>query len=89
MGNRKVLKALILGIGCVTLLASTFAFGAVKPTKPDAPDKKAILQKAVKLQIPFIENQGQIPDESVRFYAKTSQEERDMILQWTAAETFM
>ena len=71
MGTRKFLKGLLLGIGCVSLLAGTFAFASVKPAKPDAVTKKAIFQKVVKLQIPFIENQGQIPDESVRFYAKT------------------
>ena len=71
MGNRKLVKSLLFGIGCATLLASTFALGSAKPARPDAVNPKAILQKAVKLQIPFIENQGQIPDESVRFYAKT------------------
>ena len=34
-------------------------------------DKKEILNKAYTLQIPFIENKGQIKDESVRYYAKT------------------
>ena len=34
-------------------------------------NKKAIIQKAFKLQMPFIVNEGQISDEHVRFYAKT------------------
>lgn len=34
-------------------------------------DKNAMMQKVSKLQMPFIENQGQIKDKSVRFYANT------------------
>ena len=34
------------------------------------PDKNKIMAKAMSLQIPFIENQGQV-DKSVRFYANT------------------
>ena len=34
--------------------------------------KKAIIPKVAKLQMPFIVNQGQVGDERVRFYAKTS-----------------
>jgi len=33
--------------------------------------KKVTIEKAFKLQLPFIVNEGQIPDESVRFHAKT------------------
>jgi len=33
--------------------------------------KRKILNKVYTLQIPFIENKGQIKDESVRYYAKT------------------
>ncbi|MCK4732178.1 MAG: SBBP repeat-containing protein, partial [Methanophagales archaeon] len=36
-----------------------------------AVDETAILENAVKLQVPFIENQGQIEKEAVRFYART------------------
>ena len=74
MESRKILKSLwiaFLGLGLVTA-SSTFA--AMKPGVASAPrgaDTKALMQKVVKLQIPFIENQGQIPDEHVRFYAKT------------------
>jgi len=34
-------------------------------------DKNAAMQKAVKLRMPFIANQGQVTDECVRFYART------------------
>ncbi len=74
MDSRKILKGIwiiFLGLGLVT---ASGAFGAVKPGLPHAPkgvDKKALMQKVVKLQIPFVENQGQIPDEQIRFYAKT------------------
>jgi len=43
------------------------ARGAVVKEK----DKREILNKAYTLQIPFIENKGQIKDESVSYYAKT------------------
>jgi len=43
------------------------AMGAVVKEK----DKREILNKAYTLQIPFIENKGQIKGESVRYYAKT------------------
>jgi beta propeller repeat protein len=74
MDSRKILKGIwiiFLGLGLVT---ASGAFAAMKPGLPHAPkgvDKKAVMQKVVKLQIPFIENQGQIPEENVRFYAKT------------------
>ena len=52
---------------------SSLAFGAVNP--PDDQTKnmgnKQMLEKAFKIQMPFIANQGQIADEHVRFYAKT------------------
>jgi hypothetical protein len=48
------------------IFGSSLAFGAVNPES-----NKQILEKAFKIQIPFIENQGQIADEQVRFYAKT------------------
>ena len=43
------------------------AIGAVVKEK----DKREILNKVYTLQIPFIENKGQIKGESVRYYAKT------------------
>jgi len=36
-----------------------------------AKSKDEILTKAAKLQIPFVENQGQVKDKNVRFYANT------------------
>jgi len=42
------------------------------PAYPNSiPDKNKIMAKAARLQIPFIENQGQIKDKNVRFYANT------------------
>jgi len=43
------------------------AMGSVVKEK----DKREILNKVYTLKIPFIENKGQIKDESVRYYAKT------------------
>jgi hypothetical protein len=54
---------------------------------------KQILEKAFKIQIPFIENQGQIADEQVRFYAKTFggaiyvTKEGEMIYSFLKSET--
>ena len=66
----------ISGIVFVALLSllfiTNFAFAATEPgaTEPGK-NNKVILEKAFKIQMPFIANQGQIPDEHVRFYAKT------------------
>ena len=59
------------------LMVSTFFFilffftysamGAVQEVE----NRRKILNKVYSLQIPFIENKGQIKDESVRYYAKT------------------
>lgn len=62
MVTRKFMKGLLLGIGCASLLASTFAFASVEPAKPDAVNKKAILQKAVRPKIPFDANQDPLKE---------------------------
>ncbi len=51
------------------ILLSTSAFAKVD-SKANM-DKNALMKKVSGLQIPFIENQGQIKDKSVKFYAKT------------------
>jgi len=61
----------------ITIMVLTFFFilfsftysamGSVVKEK----DKREILNKVYTLKIPFIENKGQIKDESVRYYAKT------------------
>jgi hypothetical protein len=56
------------------LFFAVFSFIVISQTasaSQDVKDKQAILEKASKIQIPFIENQGQIQNESVRFYAQT------------------
>ena len=63
----------IMGFLCIYLFISTFAFASADI------DKNALMKKASALQMPFIENQGQIKPvlskaegaESVRFYANT------------------
>ena len=50
----------------LVLIGGTLAFGV-----PGQESNKQVLEKAFKIQMPFIENQGQISDEHVRFYAKT------------------
>jgi len=51
----------------ILLFFTYSAIGSVVKEK----DKREILNKAYTLQIPFIENKGQIKGESVRYYAKT------------------
>jgi len=54
------------------LFGGTLAFGDVTPSSGlDNQINKVLLKKVFKIQMPFIANQGQIPDEHVRFYAKT------------------
>jgi hypothetical protein len=48
------------------LFGGSLAFGAL-----DKEPNKQVLEKAFKIQMPFIANEGQISDEHVRFYAKT------------------
>ena len=74
MKKRNLLKSLwIIFIG-LALTAGSSSLAAVQssPSKEiKEANKKAIIQKALKLNMPFIANQGQIKDERVRFYAKT------------------
>src|SRR3989338_376792 len=37
----------------------------------ETPDKNKVMAKVSKLAIPFIENQGQVKDKGVKFYANT------------------
>ena len=53
---------------CFVLLSLNYsAVGAIQKGE----DRKEILKKASALQVPFIENQGQIKGEGVKYYAKT------------------
>ena len=55
----------------LVVLPGTLAFGDITPRAGlDEPANKRLLEKAFKIQIPFIENQGQIADQHVRFYSK-------------------
>ncbi len=54
----------IMGFLFIYLFISTSTFASVEI------DKNAVMKKVSGLQIPFIENQGQVKDKSVRFYAK-------------------
>ena len=67
--SRKVLFGFLL-----VLLSSVSTLAALSST-PSSPlsleQKNLILNKTLKLQIPFIENQGQITNPRVSFYAQT------------------
>jgi len=59
-------KTCRLGFAGVLLLLMVFPVSASTDM-----DRNAVLKKVSGLQVPFIENQGQIGNESVRFYADT------------------
>jgi len=61
----------LICVFCVMLSLFIFNYSAIGAAPPKEKDKKEILNKAYTLKIPFIENKGQIKDESVRYYAKT------------------
>ncbi|MBI5375843.1 MAG: SBBP repeat-containing protein [Candidatus Schekmanbacteria bacterium] len=61
MGRKSILFIIVFSI----LLIPFITFANTQP------DTSKVLAKAAKLQIPFIENKGQVQDKSVRFYANT------------------
>ena len=65
----------VILIGFLFLIAFLSASAFANPVKQDwvkaEIDKNALMNKVSSLQIPFIENQGQIKDNSVKFYANT------------------
>src|SRR3990170_1840882 len=65
MARTRLLKVISLII--IILLLPFVSYSINKPS----PDKSAIMAKTAKLAIPFIENQGQIKDKAVKFYANT------------------
>src|SRR3972149_8814165 len=65
MARTRLLKVISLII--IILLLPLVSYSINKPS----PDKTAVLAKTSKLAIPFIENQGQIKDKAVKFYANT------------------
>jgi len=68
LGTPGIIFAVLLSLLFITTVAlANTASGPAELGK----DHKVILEKAFKLQMPFIANDGQIPDEHVRFYAQT------------------
>jgi hypothetical protein len=63
-------KRLALAISAFFFILFAFISSA-NGSVPDEANKKEILNKIKTLQIPFIENKGQIKDKKVSFYAKT------------------
>ena len=58
----------------LALTTGSVAFGAVQSSSANAVkggNKRTIIRKVVKLQMPFVANGGQISDKRVRFYAQT------------------
>ena len=63
-------KSRLFGIVLTVALAILF-FTAVTPAVVSAAVDERIVENVVMVQVPFIENQGQIENEAVRFYART------------------
>jgi len=63
-------KRLALTVSVSFFILLFFSYSAIAKV-PDEANKKEILNKVKTLQIPFIENKGQIKDKKVRYYAKT------------------
>ena len=57
---------LVLGFSVLFLFTSVFASNASNEAR-----KEQILKKVYRVQVPFIENKGQVESKEVRFYAKT------------------
>jgi len=53
------------------LLISNSALATVTGAVLTEIEKKELHDKVISIQVPFIENQGQIKDERVKYYAKT------------------
>ena len=71
-GNFLTNNGQILGIIYEDVGLTTLAAVQSSPAKQaKVTDKKGVMQKALKLQMPFIANQGQVKDQGVKFYAKT------------------
>jgi hypothetical protein len=61
-------------ITCVVavLFGSVLAFAAQQPADASkAANNKVVLQKVMKAQVPFVANEGQVADKSVKFYTRT------------------
>ena len=63
-------KNIITIVSAFIFFALFFSYSAMGSV-PNKEDKGKILNKVYKLQIPFIENKGQIEDKNVKYYAKT------------------
>ena len=74
--SRRFLPLFALWILLASLISVTGpgALAAVESentSQAQSTDRNAFIQKVVKLQMPFIANQGQLKDKNVRFYART------------------
>ena len=59
----------IIFIVALTTILSPMLVSATTP--PDAVNKAQVMNKAYRMQVPFIENKGQVGSDEVSFYAKT------------------
>jgi len=64
--NKLGMYEIILAIAILLFTSVVFA-----AKTPDEVNRAKILNKTYRMQIPFIENKGQIGDSNVSFYAKT------------------
>lgn len=72
MGNRLIKTGWLLLLAVVSIFYAELPAYASPAAAGFAGDKNAaVMAKAVKMQMPFIANEGQVGNKSVRFYAKT------------------
>ena len=64
--KRDLMKQAVVAVAIIISPALVFA-----ATPPDAVNKTQVMNKAYRMQIPFIENKGQVENKDVSFYAKT------------------
>jgi hypothetical protein len=65
--NLKTIAAIVL----FSFLTVLFCHSPAHSIVPKESDKQQILSKFYALEIPFLQNQGQIKDATVKYYAKT------------------
>ncbi len=64
-------KKTLIAVAGILLIAFLPVLALANAKGMEGVDKEALMKKVSGLQMPFIENQGQIKDKSVRFYANT------------------
>ncbi len=68
MRNRIVMAGFMVWVGCSTVSAWALSQGVLRS---DATVRREWAEASARVQLPFVENVGQLANEGIRFYAKT------------------